>query len=498
MACPSPPLTKTVPGSAFLAGLLATWALGAAPARAQALVSLLPFDHEGDVYVTDSSLDKVFHLADLNMDGDYLDAGEVVIFYDDTVGPLPLSNNSSLALGPYGRLYVADRGEGRVYVMLDSDGSGTAEAGGETSVFFDGDPLVNAGGLDVVAPTSVTVDAQNVLWLGEADQGGAGTDSVLRLQDLNLDGDANDAGEALRYYLPPMGSTDGDTIVADVFVGADAFLYYVEGSTTGFTPPGLYRLNDVDGNGVIDPVTEVTPFFIVPTSPFPVFLQAGALDGSGYMYLTDTGNDVIWRVRDENGDGTVDPVTEAKVFLVATSPEVIWDLAPTSSGEVLLSELASAGRMLRLDDLDGNGSIDIFTELAIPYLSSVAPVAITNPRGLAWERRPTLAAPTSISIGTTGTGTLEATVGDLGLVYFSTASIPPLALPSLGYLELDANLPAIFGVLTSGIAPDLVPLGFPIAVPSDPALVGLSIFLQAAAGKSDRFMLSNLVSFGIL
>jgi len=494
MACFAPPSIRSTFTRATLIALVGCGALGGSAFGAQALVSLVPFDYEGDVYVTDSSLDKVFHLADLNLDGDYLDSGEVVTFYDDTLGALPLSNNSSVAVGPFGRLYVTDRAEGWVLSMLDADGDGKAETGGETVVFFDGDPLVNAAGLDVAAPLSVTVDAQNVLWVAEANQGGAGRDSVIRLQDLNLDGDANDVGEALRYFEPATGPAEADTIIVDTLVGPDAFLYYVEGSTTGFSPPGLYRLNDADLNGVIDPVTEATPFFIVPTSPFPVFLQAGALDGAGFMYLTDTGNDVIWRVRDDNSDGTVNPVTEAKVFLVATSPEVIWDLAPTQSGKVLLSELASAGRMLRIDDLDGNGSIDIFTELAIPYLSTVAPVAIVNPRGLAWERRPTLAVPPIVPIGTTGTGSLAATEGDFGFIYYSTGQVAPAALVPFGFLELDINAPSVFGFLSLGIVPGLMPMSFAIPVPNDPALIGLTIFLQSVAGKADRLQLSNLSS----
>jgi hypothetical protein len=468
------------------------------PARAfQSLVSLLPFDYEGDVYVTDSSLDKIFHLADLNLDGDYLDVGEVVTFYDDTFGPLPLSNNSSIAVGPGGRVYVTDRAEGWVLRMLDSDGDGKAETGGETTVFFDGDPLVNAAGLDVPAPLHITVDAQNVIWVAEAGQGGAGKDSVLRLQDLNLDGDANDVGEARRYYEPPMGTTDGDTVVADVLVGPDAFLYYVEASSTGFRPVGLYRMDDANVDGVIDPLTEVAPFFLVPTSPFAIFLQAGALDGNGFMYLTDAGNDVVWRVRDENGDGTIDPLLEARVYLVSPLSSVVWDLAPTADGRVLASELNGGARLLELDDLNGDGAIDITTELFEPYNSAIAAVSIANPRGLAWESRVTLDVPLTVTTGTVAMGTLAATEGDVATIYYSTGQIAPLPLAPFGFLELDPGAPAFFSLLTAGVVPSLSPLSFSIPVPSSPSFVGLVVYFQAVAGKADRLQLSNLDSLTI-
>ena len=498
MACLSSDTFLSLQPRVLLAALVLGPFLLGSEASAQALVSLLPFDYEGDLYVTDSSQDKVFHMADLNLDGDYLDAGEVVIFYDDQVGPLPLSNNSSLAVGPRGHLYVTDRGEARLLRMLDSDGDGKAESGGETTIFFDGNPLNNAGGLDVVAPLSVSVDAQNVLWVSEADQGGGGKDSVLRLQDLNQDGDANDLGEAVRYFEPAMGTLEGDTIIVDTFVGPDAFLYCVEGSTTGFRPVGLYRLNDADVSGVIDPITEVTPFFLVPAGPFPTFLQAGGLDGQGYMYLTDTGNDVIWRVRDENSDGTIDVVTEAKLFLISSLSSVIWDLAPTADGRVLASELNSGARLLELDDANGDGSIDIFTELTEPYVSSLAPVSLSNPRGLAWDRRPTISVPANVTNGTTGIGTFETTVGDTVFIYFSTGLMAPVPLAPFGWLELDAVAPAVWGLLSIGVAPSLMAMPFNITVPASPTLVGLPVHFQALAGKPDRYMLSNVSSLTIL
>ena len=477
-------------GLAFVAGL----ALGVPCRAAQGLVPLAPFEYVADVYVTDSTLDKLFHLADLNLDGDFNDAGETVVFYDDTVGSLPLSNNSSLALGKGNMLYVSDRSTGWILSFLDADGDGKAESPGEHLVYFDGNPLVNRSGLDVVAPHNVTVDANNVLWVAEADQGGLGTDSVLRLEDLNFDGDANDPGEAQRYFQPAMGSVEGDTIVADVVVSSDGFLYYVEGSTTGFRPVGLYRLDDANQDGQIDPMTEALPFFLVPSQPSPVFLQAGALDGLGYLYLTDTGNEVVWRVRDENNDGSVNPATEAKWYLVSPVSALIWDLAPTADGRVLCTEVQTSARLLELDDKNGDGSIDLLTELSAPYSALLAPVKIQNPRGLAWEPEPLLSIPSPLGIGQTGTGSLASTTGDIAGVYYSTGSIAPLPLPGLGLLEIDLTPGAVWGLLTLGVVPSLVPMSFPVPVPGNPVLVGLQLYLQGFAGKPDRFLLTQVAT----
>jgi len=57
------------------------------------------------VIVTDSSTDKVWRCADLTSDGDYLDAGEVVAIYTDTIGSLTLTNNVGVHSSPDGTVY---------------------------------------------------------------------------------------------------------------------------------------------------------------------------------------------------------------------------------------------------------------------------------------------------------------------------------------------------------------------------------------------------------
>jgi len=150
--------------------------------------------------------------------------------------------------------------------------------------------------------------------------------------------------------------------------------------------------------------------------------------------------------------------------------------------------------LLELDDKNGDGSIDLLTELSAPYSALLAPVKIQNPRGLAWEPEPLLSIPSPLGIGQTGTGSLASTTGDIAGVYYSTGSIAPLPLPGLGLLEIDLTPGAVWGLLTLGVVPSLVPMSFPVPVPGNPVLVGLQLYLQGFAGKPDRFLLTQVAT----
>lgn len=464
-------------------------------AGAQGLVPLVPFEAVADAYVVDSTADKLYGFADLNLDGDFGDALESFVFYDDTIGAQVLSNPTGLAVGNGARFYVADRGTGRVLRFLDSDGDRTAHDPGEAVVFFDGDPLVNQSGLTVEQPVRLLVDASETVWVTESNAMG-GADAVLRLRDLTFDGDANDAGEASRFFAPDPGAVPGDTVVADVDIGLDGRLYYVEASTTGFRAPGIYRLDDADASGTIDAPGEVSAWFTVPTQPNPVFLQSLASDGAGAFYLTDTGNDLVWRAEDLNADGDANDVGEASVFFTLPSSAIFWDAAPRADGRVLVCGEDGLGELIVLDDADASGVVDP-GEAATVFLAGGAGF-LPNPRAAAWELRPMLEMPTAASVGGVGAGLLTTGASDLVFVYHSLALMPPLTLPPFGTVLLDLNPGVGFARFVQGTASlgGSFPIGF--TVPNDPALAGLTVHWQAAAGKVDRLLLSNLQSLSIL
>jgi len=476
-----------------------TFAALAPASSAQGLLGFLPFEHTGDLYVTDSSTDSIKRLVDLNMDGDYNGLGEVTDYYSDAVGPVALGNNSGITVDIAGRLYVSDTTEDSVFVMHDANGNGNCHDAGEMSVFFDGDPLVNLSGIDLVSPGDLTADLLGNIWVAEANNSGGGVDSIIKLTDLNGDGDANDLGEGVRYFIPNISGSTGDSIPNDVFVGQDGFLYYVEGGSTGFIAKDVWRLDDANGDGVIDPVTEVSSFFSPPAQAGTAFFWSLTQDGNGNFYTADTGNDLIWKFSDVDGNGVVDPVTEATIWWdAAGAKSLIWDVTAASDGSIYAAESQSPDRILRFVDSDGSGVIDQPGETIEVYSELVSATNIANPRGVIFEQAPNLTVGTPVAVGGTFSADTRATMGDVVTTWWSSGAMAPLPLAPFGNLELSLLPGDVFGILYTGVIGNMGSHSVSMTLPSDPALSGLSFYMQGFVGKPDRFQLTNLVVLSIL
>ncbi len=331
-------------------------------------------------YVTDSAGDTIWSCDDLDADGTYNGAGEVTAFYDDSVGPLALTNNTDLIRDESGAIYVSDTSQDSIFRFVDLDGDGNAHGAGEAVVWFDG-TSGNPSGVELTSGRGMWRDPDGVLWVASANTGGGGNDAIVRLEDVNGDGDANDAGESLEYFVAAPGGSAGDSIPAAVTRGADGAIYYVETGATGVLAKGVYRLEDLDGSGTIDSNAEVTAFFLPPAlggSPFHWDIGQDAL---GRFYLNDTGNDVIWRFADADGDGTVD-ATEATVVYSATGSSLIWEVTPAPDGSLYVAEDQNPDRLLRLVDGDGDGVFDAATEVQTIYSETVAAINIGSPKGV--------------------------------------------------------------------------------------------------------------------
>lgn len=464
-------------------------------AAAQTLFPALPHAFAEDAYVTDSGTDSIFRLQDTNYDGDYNDPGEVVEFYNEDFGPQSLGNNNSIATDQNGRVYVSDTSEDIVFLMVDLDGDGTAYGSGESRIFFDGNLNGNESDLELFSPNNLTIDLFNVVWIAEANNGAGGVDSIVRLEDTNLDGDANDAGEASRYYIPNVsGSSTADSIPQGVVVGQDGVLYYLEISSNGFYEKGVYRLFDADGSGDIDPATEATPFFIPPQQSSNGFFWNVTQDEEGFFYIADSTNDLVWRFRDENGDNVVDPATEAIKYWEAAGSSLIWSVQPSGDGRLLVAESQSPDRVTLFEDLDGNGTIDPIGEVAEVYSENSSPVNISNPRGLTWKRRPQLIV---FGDATPGGDLKFSTIGtesDFVLTYFSGQTIAPLLVLPYGELEIDLFTPGISQLLYLDFIPEYGANIVTLPVPNDPGLTGATAHFQSAIGKLDRIQFTPSAS----
>lgn len=330
--------------------------------------------------VTDTAGDTIWSCTDLDADGTYNGPGEVSSFYDDAAGAFALTNNAGLIRDASGAVYVSDTSEDRILRLMDMNGDGDALDMGEATIWFDG-TSGNASGVELTSARGMWIDDDGVFWAASANTGGGGNDAIVRLEDVNGDGDANDSGESLEFFVIAPGGSTGDSIPTAIARGADGALYYVETASSGSLAKGVYRLEDLDGSGTIDQPNESTPFFIPPSLGGSPFHWDLGLDTSGRFYINDTGNDVIWRFSDVDGNGSVTGA-EATVVYTAPGSSLIWEVTPASDGSLYIAEDQNPDRLLRLVDGNGDGIFDPATEQQTIYDESVAALNFGSPKGV--------------------------------------------------------------------------------------------------------------------
>ena len=358
--------------------LAALTAAAAAPAAAAGDA----FVRRPVVFVADSSTDAVWRLVDLDGDGEMNGPGEATIFYDDAVGPLVLGNPCALAWSPDGVLYLNDSTQDQVLWFTDLNGDGDAHDAGEHGVFFDGTNGANAAGLTLASSFAMELDATGRLWLTNSDQGaGTSPDCIFWVEDVNGDGDAMDVGESQIFHLTPTGGAVGDSAPSALRFGLDGRLYFVENGHTGFQPKGVYALDDLNGDGFIDPITEVTLYYAPPSHPSDGAYYVLHCTDEGHWFLPDLVGRELWRLKDGNGDGVI---THAWEVEAAWSPpqSQVWGIDGDGAGGYYLAESSNPDRVIRLEDLDGNGLYE-GAEVVALYADNQSSANIAAPRAIA-------------------------------------------------------------------------------------------------------------------
>jgi hypothetical protein len=253
----------------------------------------------------------------------------------------------------------------------------------------------NGSSVTMPSPLGLTVSADGVVWVANSNNGGGGTDSVIRLADGNdPDLDAQSAGEAVEYATFAVGQAVGLSIPSNVVIGTDGAVYLLENGTAA---KGVYRLHDdVIVNGVCTDPGEVTAFYLpAAPAPTPTAQYWGlAADRNGNFWVADTAFDRILRVADlDTSLFITNGLPEEDVYFTAAVPSNMWSVAIDSTGAVYVVEDASSttpDRIVRLVDPDNNGTATGAGESSTVYDDSLASVNVGSVRSIAFLKAPFL------------------------------------------------------------------------------------------------------------
>ncbi|NEQ98528.1 MAG: hypothetical protein F6K30_17710, partial [Cyanothece sp. SIO2G6] len=216
----------------------------------------------GAVYVADQTLDTLLLTQDLTGDGDANDPLETSVFFDGTneSGFVdPTANIFTVLQATDGSVFYGDGNTDTVYRLTDANRDGDALDAGEATVWFAAD---NAEGLPLLTPNGLAIGSDGAIYITEADTVGTPNgDFIYRTEDLNGDGDANDAGEA-SIWLDLKAVNPNSSPFEITFIDDTAYII----DSVGGDPNVIYRAQDLDGSGMVetDEVSVLVDESVVP------------------------------------------------------------------------------------------------------------------------------------------------------------------------------------------------------------------------------------------
>lgn len=236
------------------------------------------FDSRGRLYVANSAsssagADAIYRLVDLNGNGDFQDAGEIteyvgVPYFGPGNGPrVPIE----IVFDSADVLWLRESSAGAygIHRFQDIDGNGRADDPGEATVFFD---TTNQSTIAIGAGFGLDIDPVRPRSFYIHNLGALSTDQVIRVSDLDNDGDANDAGEAQIVFAT---NEDGFTSV-DVLALYDGRILFT--NTVG---PAAVLLTDLDADNLFSGAGERTTFYSNPAASLGSLRQINILPCPG-------------------------------------------------------------------------------------------------------------------------------------------------------------------------------------------------------------------------
>ena len=314
------------------------------------------------VMITDRTTDGVWLLSDSNGDWTINEATELVRWFGagnaaglpgtlnpNTIGTLRSASDKYTLVGDQ------DTSARRIYWTRDLNNDNDAMDAGEAGVYAD---ITTAVGQWFAFPTGCTFDPTGTPVIVNGGNG-FGPDAIWRCSDTNADGDANDTGESTALVTVNGFSTSNGSYSPQEIVYAEPGVLMLRNSSANLH--GIWRIRDVDGNGVADQANEFTLWFgsgnqsaYTPSAGFAIDRDAIRPGAFYYQNVATGGVDEIWRVRDANSDGDAQDAGEAVlVYITAETGFTIIDVASLADGSLLITD-NSGKRVYRLTDVDND------------------------------------------------------------------------------------------------------------------------------------------------
>jgi len=330
---------------------------------------------DGHLYVCDATDDRVLRFTDVDASRSWEpdSADEMGVYFDDESSAADLSVPSHLVVGLDETVYVLDGGTlDTVLALRDRNLDGDANDDGEASVFYNN----SSAGPRLATPNTLLALSDGSFVVADD---GSRARRVVRLIDVNGDGDALDEGEAATVFdaenLGGMAIEDPESLAE----GPDGVLFVGDS-----TARSVFALRDLDGNGDYQGAAESRVFFAARAGqPFDD-LDSMATDGSGEVYVGSEDHGVVWRLRDLNSDGDAEDVDEATIFVSSAAAVAVGDLNDMiflPGGDLLMIDARSDGVVVARD-LDGDGDADDENETIRWLLDDGA--NLTTPSGVGY------------------------------------------------------------------------------------------------------------------
>lgn len=243
------------------------------------------FDPAGRAHVVNagnaSGNDGIYRLVDMNGDGDFQDAGEIADYVTD--GAFGAGN------GPYSpqEIVFDDAGVGflrnssanlqGIFRFEDLDSSGRADDAGEFTPWLD---ATNASGVALSAGFALEPDRVRPRAFYTHQIASGGVDQLIRAQDVNDDGDANDAGEAAIVWE----TAESGFSAIDIYCTVTGRVRITDNSGKR-----VITLTDIDGDGLFTSAGEREDFYPAATLMGDI-RQVAALPCNGdldYSFVID-------------------------------------------------------------------------------------------------------------------------------------------------------------------------------------------------------------------